>query len=130
MFRQRWVWWAMGVALVVLVGAGALGLLSPRELITRAISDKIQKGMTERQMVAIVGRPPDRRMPFGLWHGEIDPKLDWPTSREVGALLAWNGPAGCSIRAFLDADGFVLDCHWSAPDRPGLLDRLRARLGW
>ena len=113
----------------LLLGAGALALLGlaglvtwdavPRPGVTRANGERIQEGMTEEQVVAILGRAPDR-------HPAVVPGYAAPGTARAAY---WKGDNGYITVTFTEG-GIVTRTISSWGPEPGLLDRLCRLLPW
>jgi hypothetical protein len=142
---KRKLKWLAIVLAVSLLGFGTALLLWPRDRITAESWRKIRIGMTEDEVVEILGRPAmtDKeadaeygrvRKELGLRPFEFEALLEEPVVRrplDLDRLKSWIGRRG-SIAIELDQDNRV---SWKSFQggrwiNDGILDRLRDWLGW
>jgi hypothetical protein len=136
---KRKLKWIAVVLVVLSVGLGVALFLWPRDSITRSNWDKIQIGMTEEQVKAILGGPgitdgeyeiaiAEGRFPFV--HNDVTlEEPEWNGER-LGDLKVWigqNAVIGIQFR-----EGGVVRRIFQGIRRsdPSFLDRLRDWLGW
>jgi hypothetical protein len=104
----------LGAGALALVGlaAGGLLLFVGRDPITPSNCARLQKGMTQAQVEAILGREPDWLIPDDEFYGG----------------LAWRGPDG-RIEVYFNEDEVAIAARYF-PERRTLVDRLRRLLPW
>ena len=119
--RYRLVLFA-AIAVTVLVGASAAVVVSRKDP-ERARFERIREGMTQDELIAVMGRPPD------TWAGAT--ALDWtdwplPPDAYVTALEWQVGPpdVGPVIIVELQEDGRATHKRWLVGGVP-LWDRIR-----
>jgi hypothetical protein len=143
---KRKLKWLAIVLAVSLLGFGTALLLWPRDRITAESWQKIRIGMTEEEVVEILGGPGMSRDEYWAQHVRLEkelgkfpfelegPILDtegWPDGGEVDRLKIWTGRRG-KILIELDEQNHVQwkEFHRGRWINLGLLDRLRNWLGW
>jgi hypothetical protein len=95
---------AGGVLTAALVVGGALELLRPfPPRFTRDMASRIHPGMTEQEVVAILGRPA----------GNYTSRIDWEWVY-TPMLLVWQYPEGSSNEDGSTAKGWMSDEAWVA----------------
>jgi hypothetical protein len=126
MLNRKW-WLCLG-GFVLLVGAAFLALwpITPRHCITEENLNKIGMGMTEDEVVQILGAPAgDYSTGKHLYHPEL---IGGPARVYSGRLACkeWVGDEG-KIRVCFEASGRVFVAYHSGVFRQeqGVLDRLR-----
>jgi hypothetical protein len=114
------------------VAAAFLGLaglpvlwLVPRSRVRRAACEQIQEGMTEGQVAALLGRPPDDWEALGR-----RPEEDWVTVAAWDEPRLWVGDDGLIVVRFFDGTVTDKELHERPSAEGGLLARLRRLLGW
>ena len=112
--RQFWCWVLPALAGLVLL-LPVFFLFHPRvSIVTPENFAKIQEGMTEEEVKAILGPPESIK--------EHD-------QREEGSfMLKWTGHEGQIYVQFLNSNRRVLEAHWLPPD-PSFWDEIVHRLG-
>ena len=106
--------------------AGLLGYLArpdpPGPGVTWANAARIEIGMTEAEVVAIVGRLPPRLKYGGpdMIHENESPDSAW--------ILFWSDNE-CDILVYIDRNHRVVDVRVNGPPAPTWLARARRRLG-
>jgi len=138
--KRKWIW----CALALLVLAGTVWLLWPRDPVSRATYQKIQIGMTLEEVEALIGRPSisidtmidilfkQRRVkwvapdPDGILHDGND----WSKARpDMTKIRCWESTqAGIAVQ--LGDDGRVIGKHFEERASAGLVDRVRTVFGW
>jgi hypothetical protein len=83
---------------------GGYWLLQPRPRIDEETCNKIEIGMTEREVIDLIGSPPGN---YGLGEATIMHK-SWIYTREPAGKKDWLGPK-TAIRVVFDDDGKVRD---------------------
>jgi hypothetical protein len=145
---KRKLKWLAIVLAVSLLGFGAALLLWPRDRITAESWQKIQLGMTEEEVVEILGGPGmsheeflaqyERlkkelgRSPFAMEGPWLEPEPGPEHRRVLGnRSRTWNGRRGMIVIE-LDQDNNVCWKHFQGGrwSNQGFLDRLRDWLGW
>jgi hypothetical protein len=145
---KRKLKWLAIVLAVSLLGFGTALLLWPRDRITAESWQKIRIGMTEEEVVEILGgagltreehlaqndrlekepgQPPFQIENFRLEEPESKGFLFWDSDR----LRIWNGRRGMIVIE-LDEDSHVRWKHFQGGrwDNGNILDRVRDWLGW
>src|SRR5436190_8605309 len=113
------------LVLTILVGLGAFlaVLLTDHAGISHAHFDRIQIGMTQKQVGDILGGSPHDVSPDGTHWGELhNGKLTVGETKVI-----WGGNYGAAVIVF-DAADRVVRKSWFDSDEP-MLQRLRRRLG-
>jgi hypothetical protein len=142
---KRKLKWLAVVLAVLLLGFGTALFLWPRNRITAESWQKIRIGMTEEEVVEILGRPGMTYEEAGAEYDRLekelgkppfeleDPSLEEPESKLVveERTKRWTGRRGI-ILIDLDQDNHVRwkRFHGVRWTNDGILDRLRDRLGW
>jgi hypothetical protein len=117
------------VALVAVVGVVAFAgwLLVPRPGIDRGTFERIQEGMTQAEVEAILGV--ERRGRRGVFVGPVEfvlAKADTKNYRCEG----WWSDAGCVVEVYFDAYGVVVDKQLTEyTGSASFLRRVRRALG-
>jgi hypothetical protein len=131
------------VALGLMTAAGLVGgvllCCTRRPQFTKAMADRIREGMTEDEVVTILGSPPgDYSTETGTkWGGGSGSQSDAKVFSKSGHLTNahWVSDAGI-VLVFFNDDGRVTDCSWldlsgdplpsfDPLPQPSFLDRLR-----
>jgi hypothetical protein len=118
----------LGAALCLIALAFAVTdhVLGPQPGVTEANVKRIRKGMTEKEVSELLGRPPDaRHVPPGYqcFHGLIEDVIE----RTIQYHGVWNGPSG-SVTVPFNLCGKALTPSFERATGPALLQRLRAWL--
>jgi hypothetical protein len=119
MSRQTYL---LGVGLALVAGALALTDRLVADPVTEAvidrIEDRVEDGITEAEVQALLGRPPDEK-------GVPGPRKQW-----CGPFRVWHGRRGSLVITLTDENsGKVRHVTFQRRERR-FLDRLRAALGW
>src|SRR5581483_10869205 len=94
-------------------------LLAQQPGVTKANFERIEEGMTRREVEALLGGPPCDDSPSGRnWSELHNGKLTLGWTREV-----WGGNHGAA-RLVFNEEGHVVHKHWSDSPEP-LLERIR-----
>ena len=108
----------LGGALAALVGLATVFLIRRPPVDLSVARDRIELGMTEAQVLAIVGRPAGDHTDFGPMIGLPGPKAP---GGEVAYRLMW-AEGGVALAVEFGRDGRVVDKewwpHWDVPLRP------------
>lgn len=117
MTMRRRVLVSLGLLALVLLAGAAVLLLAPRDPLAIAAA-QICEGMTEQEVVATVGRPPD--MP-----GFVRPMTNWRGTPGGGLWVSERHWLSVSV----DAEGRVVSISLRPAGAPTLLERVRGWLG-
>jgi hypothetical protein len=142
--KRKLKWLAIVLAVSLLGFVGAL-LLWPQDRITAESWEKIRIGMSEKEVVEILGGPGMSYAEDVAQYQRLLKELDQPPWEFKGPRLyepedkgvfddrvkVWNGRRG-SIEIELDQDNHVCWKHFRGVrwTNQGILDRLRDWLGW
>ena len=111
--KRKLVWVCLLVSPLVI--GGTVLFLLPRDPITQANCDRIKQGISEAEVVAILGR-------------EKDEEWGWVQ------LHHWIGPSGIIMVDFVGANtpsDLIVQRAWFTPSRPEtMLEKIRNWLGW
>jgi hypothetical protein len=124
--RRRKLLAAKVAGLAVLVAVGAFALWPRADRITRENFDRIQNGMSQAEVEAVLGPPGDYRS--GPTYPDIAPQP------KKGSPPIWWKANGAQIWVFFDPSGHVDDTfqHFTHPPEPNTLGNLiwRAKRQW
>jgi HAMP domain-containing protein len=126
--RVRWL-----VAVLFLVGIALASFwwfyLRPPYGITKRSFDKIEPGMTLREVEAIIGEPGTNFLTIRVFHGGPRHVVDGERDGEKDHRH-WLGPSITTIlTVYLDANGMVLAKEYTGPEATDVLSRLLEMLG-